>query len=589
MSTKRAQVFAFLKPYRGALIGSLLLTVVLTVVGMAPPLLMRKLLNDVAGVGKWGLFPIIIAGMFALPVMTQIVSILNSLVLNRVGIGIIGSTRKRIFEHLMRLSLKFYDETPVGSIKERLFGDVATVSTAATGGLIAVLSDAVTVVFATVAMIGLSLPLTGITVALIPLFFFNYRFFAKRIRKNAAILRSRMDHISTTLQERLTAHELIQSYGQEKHESVHFSSQAKQVMEASIQGSTYSVGFNQIAAFINKIGNSFIYCAGCYLFIRGSMGFGDVVAFCSYAVLLLGPVIRLASVANQFVSIGVAVERIHQILDRAPAIKEATNPLPVEKIAGDIAVRGVTFTYGEEEPVLKNLTLEIPAGSEIAIAGVPGAGRSTLALLIRRFYEPDSGNIEIGGTDIRKLDLQEYRESVALVLPESTIFDGTIRYNLSYGNPDASDEAIRDVAQAVGLDEFVRNLAAGYDTLLGSGGLTLSAGNRQRIGLARALVSNPLILITDEATAVLDPISAEEVSGAISRIMSGRTHIMIVHRVLMAKPADEVYVLEDGFVAEHGKHDELLARSAGIYRSLFSRQYGEDMLPRSDGEDETPV
>lgn len=578
MSAKSNRVFAFLKPYRASLIASLLLTLVLTTLGMAPPLIMRRLINDVANSGAWDMFPVLIIGLFALPLFTHLVSITNGIVLNRVGIGIIGNTRKRLFGHLMKLTLRFYDETAVGNIKERLFGDVATVSTAATGGLIAVLSDVATVVFALVVMIGLSLPLTGLTVALIPLFLLNYRFFSKRIRGNATILRSRMDHISTTLQERLSAHELIQSYGQEKQESMHFSSQAKQVMEASIQGSTYSIAFNQIAAFINKVGNTVIYCAGCYFFIRGSIEYGDVVAFCAYATLLLGPVIRLASVANQFAQIGVAVERIHEILDRTPAILEAEGALSVERLVGDIAVRGLAFSYGDE-PVLRNLNLEIPAGSEIAIVGLPGAGRTTFAMLLRRFFEPDTGSIEVGGTDIRQLKLQGYREKVALVLPESTVFDGTIRYNLTYGNPDATTEQLVEAATAVGFNEFISELAAGYETLLGAGGIALSAGNRQRIGLARALISNPVILITDEATAVLDPISAEEVNAAISKIMSERTYIMIVHRLLMAKPADSVYVFDEGVVAEDGKHDELLQASDSIYRALFANQYGDERLP----------
>ena len=588
MGARSKQVLAILKPYRGRLIVSLLLTVTLTILGMAPPLLIRRLINDVAGRGQWDLFAFVIAGLFVLPVLTQVVNIFNGLLLNRVGTGIIGATRKRLFAHLMTLSLKFYDEVAVGNIKERLFGDVATVSTAATGGLIAVLSDAVSVIFAMIVMIRLSIPLSVLTVVLIPLFLLNYRFFSKRIRNNASILRSRMDHISTTLQERLSAHELIQSYGQEKQESAHFSSQAKQVMEASIQGSTYSIAFNQIAAYINKLGNTLIYCVGCYLFIRGSIAYGDVVAFCSYATLLLGPVIRLASVANQFVSIGVSVERINQILDRQPVIRESEAPVPVKGITGAVAVHGLTYAYDDGEPVLKNLTFEIPAGSDIAIIGVPGAGRSTLARLLRRFYEPDAGSIEVDGKDIRKYFLQEYRSKVALVLPESTIFEGSIRYNITYGNPDATNEQVDNAARAAGLADFVNELSAGYDTPLGAGGLTLSAGNRQRVGLARALVSDPLVLITDEATAVLDPISAEEVTAAIGKIMADRTNIMIIHRALLAKSADRVFVLDNGSLAETGTHEELIVKPHGVYRALFGYQYGTDLLPRIDDEDGNP-
>jgi ABC-type multidrug transport system fused ATPase/permease subunit len=349
-------------------------------------------------------------------------------------------------------------------------------------------------------------------------------------------------------------------------------------MDAAIKGSSYSISFNHMSAFINKIGNTCIYCLGCYYFAKGSLGYGDVVAFCAYATQLLGPVVRFSSVANQVVQAGVSIDRINEILNRAPAIREQPEAQAIESLQGNIRVEGLTFRYGDT-PALQEVSLEIKPGAHIAVVGSAGAGRSTLAMLLRRFYEPQQGRIEVDGTDIRNYRLKDYRSALALVLPESTIFDGTIRENLCYGNPEASEEQMLAGATAVGLHELVKEFAKGYDTRLGTGGITLSAGDRQRIGIARALISNPLILIADEATATMDPESAEQINAAMREAMDGRTCIFIVNRVLMARDADRVIVMNEGRVVETGQHEELLRHPGGSYRDLFGKQYGEERLP----------
>ncbi len=579
------QILALARPFRRSLVIAILLTGGLTIIGMAPPLLMRRLINDVAAEGRWGIFPLVMALLFAVPALRAGVNLANSLTLNSINLGMIRDLRRRMFRHLMRLGMRFYNSMPVGGINQRLTGDVNTVSGLLTGGIISLLTDVLAVGFAVLVMLGLSWRLSLLTFALLPLYYLNYRFFSRRIRHTTAQLRTHMDHISATLQERLSAHELIQSYGQEKAEATHFSSRAKQIMDSAIRGSTYNISFNQLSAFINRLGNTTIYCAGCYYFIRGTMGYGDVVAFCAYATQLLGPVVRFAGVANQFVQAGVSIERMDQIMQREPSIQEDADARPVETLLGDIEVEGVTFRYEDGAPVLKDVHLTIPAGTHVAVAGPLGAGRSTLAMLLRRFYDPEEGRIGLDGEDIRRYRLPDYRSALAMVLPQSAIFDGTMRENLLYGKPDASEERMVQIARAVGLDEFVQELAAGYDTRVGTGGLKLSSGVRQQIGIARALISEPAVLIVDEATGTLDPESAAGVHDAIHAAMKGHTCIVIVHRLLMAQAADHVVVMHDGTVEEAGTHDKLLREPKGLYRRLFGRQYGEDRLPPIAAED----
>ena len=573
------QILVFLRPYRGPLILAAVLTGGLTLIGMAPPLLMRSLVNDMAREGRWGLFPLVMGLLFAVPVLRAIINIVNSIALDQVARGIIGETRKGLFARLMRLSMRFYDQTSAGAINQRLMGDVGTISGVAGGGLIALLGDVVMIIFAVVVMLRLSLPLSLLTFGLLPLYYLNTWFFSKRIQVANVQLRSRMDHISSMLQERLSAHELIQAYGQDKRESTHFSSQAKQIMDSAVRGQAYSITFNQLSAFINKIGNTLIYCGSCYFFVKGSMGYGDVIAFCAYATQLLGPIVRFSTVANQIAQVAVSIDRIDEIRNQEPAIREDPEAAPIEALHGDIRVEGVTFGYDPNNPVLRELSLDIPAGSHVAFVGSSGSGRTTLAMLLRRFYDPVDGKVEVDGKDVRRYRLQDYREALALVLPESTLFDGTIRENLCYGKPEAAEDRMIEVATAVGLHDFVQSLSDGYDARVGAGGLKLSVGVQQQIGIARALISEPFVLIVDEATAALDPDTAEMIHQAILQIMEGRTCILIVDRVLMARSSEHVGVLHEGRLAELGTHEELLRRSGSLYREIYGRQYGEDRLP----------
>jgi ATP-binding cassette subfamily B protein len=577
------QIWGFVKPFKVSLIVAVVLTGALTFIGMVPPLLMRRLVNDVAKEGQWGIFPVVIGLLFLVPLLRAGINLGNAFSLNKVGLGLIGRTRRQIYERLMRLSMRFYNETPVGSINQRLMGDVGAISGVVTGGMITLIADVVAMGFAVTVMLGLSPKLTLLTVALLPLYYLNYWFFSQRMQQANMTLRSHMDHISSFLQERLSAHELMQSYGQEKEHATHFNSQSKQMMDTAIRSGAYSAAFTQIGAFLNKIGNTTIYCAGCYFLIKGSMEYGDVVAFGAYATSILGPVVRFSTVANQFKQVGVSIDRVNEILNREPAIQERPDAVSVGTLEGNISVESLRFAYSDGEPALEDVEMEIPAGTDVAMVGPKGAGRTTLAMLLRRFYDPTKGTIKVDGTDIRDYRLRDYREAMALVLPQSTIFDGTIRENLLYGKPDASEERMMEVSKAVGLHEFVQKLTDGYDARIGTGGLKLSTGIQQKIGVARALISEPLILIADEATASLDPESAEMINDAIWRAMENRTCIMVVHRVLMARSADTVVVMRDGQVAEAGAHEKLLSKSGSFYRGLFARQYGDDRLPPADG------
>ena len=559
-----------------------LLTGILTLLGMAPPLLMSRLINQVARDGAWGIFPLVMTLLFLVPVLRALVNIGNSIIVNNLRLKFVVATRTAVYRHALYLSLKFYDEMPVGNITQRVMTDVVNIAGAITTNFVELLSDTITILFAVVVMLWLSRPLSLLTLALLPGYYYNYRFFSQRIKSANVQLRANMDHISSMLQERLNAHELIQSYGQEKAESLHFSSQAKQVMDSAVRGSAYSITFNQISAFINKVGNTLIYCAGCYFFIGEKMTYGEVVAFCSYATLLLGPLVRVSTIANEFTQAGIAVERIHQVLDQVPTIRDLPDALPINDLKGDIIIERMSFGYRQAAPILDHIDSVIAAGNHVAVVGAVGSGRTTLARLLRRFYEPQSGQIKIDGIDIRHYRLHDYQKNLALVLSESAILDGTIHENLVYGNPQATEPQIAKVVRSVGLDDLIAGLPEGYRTRLGSGGVQLAVGDRQRLGIARALLSNPLLLIIDEATASLDAESAQQIHLAIRQTMKNVTCIVVVHRLLIAKDADLIVVLNEGKIVEQGQHDQLLKKSGGLYRMIYGLQYGREFLPAEE-------
>lgn len=576
---KKNPLFTFLKAFRGRIIIALGLTCLLAIIGMTPPLIMRRLINRVVENGRWDEFPLLISLFFILPVLNVAFGAWNSLFINKIGQGIIFNTRTSIFERLLRLSIEFHDKMGVGALKERMFGDVATISGIATGGLMSAVADTVIIAVSVTMMIQMSVPLTLVTFGLLPLYFLNYRFFSKRIRGATALLRTRMDHVSSELQEKLSGHELILSFGQDEEESERFLSLSKQIMEAALKGNAYSISFNQLASFFNRFGNTVIYSLGCLFFLRGTMNYGDVVAFCAYAVQLFVPVVRFATIANQFTQARVSAERIREIMESRQAIIDPTDSKPLDTLQGDIDIHGVTFGYSQDdESVINGLNLHIPAGADVVIVGTKGSGKSTLAKLLRRFYDPDSGSILVNNTDIRDYRLSDYRRTISMVLPESAILDGTIAENLAYGKPDVEERRIVEISRAVGLHLFVEQLSGGYRTRLGTGGLKLSTGNRQRIGIARALLSDPFILIIDEATAVLDPEAAEEINTAIRKIMRDKTCILIASRALLIKNPDIFVVLDSGKVAESGTFQGLISNKSGALCGIVRNQYGEDVL-----------
>jgi ABC-type multidrug transport system fused ATPase/permease subunit len=479
--------------------------------------------------------------------------------------------RKKMYHHLQFLSLSYYDSHQTGKLLSTITADVSTIQDFASSTLLGILVDALTIVGMLVIMFYINPGFTLIAITVMPFLLFFVTRFKKAMKKATREVRKDQSTMFTVLQQGLESIRAVNAFGRQKLEEDRLDKASKETIEASLHARKIKSALSPIVTVVVSVCTALVLWRGTDLVLTKVMTVGALTVFLWYMNKFFSPIQDLAKMATAVAQATVALERIQAILDTDSMILQKPNAKDPGKLNGNIIFEKVCFAYEKESPILLNTDLKIESGQRIGICGPTGSGKSTVVSLIARFYNPTGGRILIDGIDISDYVLDKLRSQIGYVLQDTVLFFGSIRENIAYGRPDASEEEIIDAAKLAHADEFINKMPHGYDTLVGERGVTLSGGQKQRIGIARAIVRNSPILILDEPTASLDTESEKIVMEALEKLMEGRTVITIAHRLSTIRDADKIIVIENGCVAEQGTHEELMEKGE-IYADLYNVQ-----------------
>lgn len=504
-------------------------------------------------------------------VVSGIAFYVASYMTERVGQGIGNDLRVRLYHHLQELSLAFYDTNRVGTILSTLTTDVQTIQSFASTSVLNIFTDALTLVSMVIVMLLLRWDFALIALAVTPFLIYFLVHVNKAIKTATQDVRTKQSDLLATLQEGLQSIEVVQAYSREDYEDKQVEEVSKQTVAAWLKTRRVSALLSPIVSLIVAVCTGLVLWRGALLILAGTMTAGALTVFLSYMARFFQPVRALSQMTNTLAQVSVGFQRVTAVCDADNVIPERAKPTEPPPFKGQVTFENVSFGYDPEVPVLRDISFTIGAGQMVGVVGPTGSGKSTLVSLIPRFRNVGGGRILIDGGDIEDYTLHGLRTQIGFVLQNTVLLRGTIRDNIAFGRPDATDAQVAEAARLANADEFINRMPNGYQSLVGDRGSTLSGGQRQRIGIARALIRNNPILILDEPTAALDAESEHLVIEAMERLMAGRTVITIAHRLSTLRDAHKIIVVKDGVVVEDGTQEELL-RLDGVYAELHHLQ-----------------
>ena len=579
------------RPYRKWVVFILIAMLIEAVMSVATPWPLKIIIDDVVGHGslplrlQWlnYLFPlnskvamaaVVAVGFVLINALGSLAGYVNSYYNENVAQHVANDLRRKIYHHLQHLSLAYYDTHQTGKLLSTITADVATIQDFASSTLLTILVDAMTIFGMLVLMFYLDAGFTLVALAVTPfLLLFVARF--KRIMKKATReVRKDQSNMLVILQQGLESIRAVNAFGRQDFEEDKLKQISQETMDAALKARRVKSVLTPVVTIMVSLCIGLVLWRGTDLIFAKLMTVGELTVFIWYMTRFFSPVQDLAKMTSTIAQATVALERIQAILDTKPLILYSLGRDP-GKFRGDISFENISFAYESGSPVLNNINFNIRCGQRIGIVGPTGGGKSTIVGLIARFYDPTSGRVLIDGTDVTEFRLDALRGQIGFVLQDTALFYGSIRDNIAYGRPEASEEEIIEAARLSNAHEFISSMPHGYDTIVGERGITLSGGQRQRIGIARAVVRNSPILILDEPTASLDTESEKIVMEALENLMVGRTVITIAHRLTTIRDADKIIVLHKGSVIEEGTHDELIAKGK-MYRDLCKVQAWSD-------------
>jgi len=587
------RVAKYFTPYWPQWIAILLCLAAISGLGVVPPLLVRGILDDAIPNANARLLHLLVGGIVGLTIVSGLINVLQTWLSSRVGQDIMHDLREALYRHLQDQSLGFYTTERAGEIVSRINNDVGAVNQVASGTIVDIARNFFTLVATLIAMFSLSPWLAVLAIAVVPTFYLPTRIVGRIRHRLSRQTQERYAELVAFMQERLNigGMMLAKIFGQVEPDANQFASRSADVADLNVKQAMAGRWLFMVLSVFSVAGPALVYLIGGHQAIRGALSIGTLIAFVAYLTNLYRPVGQIANVYVNLQGALAVFERIFDYLDRTPDVEDREDAVALDEVEGNIVLDDVTFEYPrppylqhlknvDEEAVkesrtaLSEVAFEIGAGQRVALVGPSGAGKTTITYLLPRFYDPTEGRILLDGHDLRDLTQESLRQHFGVVTQDTFLFHTTVRENLLYARPGATDEEMFSAARSANIHDFIAGLPEGYDTVVGERGFRLSGGEKQRLAIARALLKDPDILILDEATSHLDATSEHLIQEALEVLLKGRTSVIIAHRLSTILNADRIVVMDKGRVVEVGRHAQLL-RNNGLYADLFERQFGE--------------
>ena len=569
-SSDLARVLAYVAPYWRRLVLVVALSLIGTVLSLFIPYL-SKLLVDLALLGRdVGALVRIVGAFVAITVLSFIMNVTSGMRYTRVSADILFDMRRTLYEHLQTLSPRFYARTSLGEIVSRINSDIGEIQRIASETALAWIGNVLFLVGTVAMLLWLDARLFLVSLLMVPPSLWALVRYRRKLEVSVGTLRQSSADIGTFLIETIQGMKLVVSSNAQSREVDQFGARNGTFVDALMSMRWLSYLAGGLPGLILSAGTAIVFLYGGSRVIAGTITLGTLVAFMAYQMRLLSPVQGLMNLWANFATAKVSLRRVHEILDTEPEVREREQPIRLASVRGDLSFEGVSFSFERGGPVLEAVSFQVERGDVLAIVGPSGSGKSTVADLLARHFDPDEGSIRLEGHDLRDVSLSDVREHIASVDQDAFVFNASIAENIRYADPSASPQAVAEAAASAGLEDFLEGLPDGLDTPVGERGLAISAGERQRISVARALLADPEVLVLDEATAALDPLAQERVIEGYEAVMRNRTTILITHRLELARHADRVLVISGARVVEDGSPAELI-RARGAFYRLFRR------------------
>ncbi|MBM7601938.1 subfamily B ATP-binding cassette protein MsbA [Virgibacillus halotolerans] len=580
------QYLKYVKPYKWKIVWTILIGIVKFGIPLLMPLILKYVIDNIIDAGHLSdsekitqLFWIMGISFIVFLILRPPVEYIRQYLAQWVGNTILYDIRDKLFDHLQKLSLKFYSKTKTGEIISRVINDVEQSKNFVITGLMNIWLDLATILIAIGIMLSMDVWLTIVAIILFPFFGISIKYFFGKLRELTRERSQALAEVQGHLHERVQGIPVTRSFALEDYEQAQFADRNKNFLDKALRHTSWNAKTFAVTNTITDVAPLLVIAFAGYQVISGNLTLGTMVAFVGYMDRVYSPLRRLINSSTTLVQAMASIDRVFELLNVKHDITDKDNAVQLQRVNGDVDIENVSFQYDEEERyVLKNVNLHVKKGETIAFVGMSGGGKSTLISLIPRFYDVNSGSIKVDGMDVRDVKARSLRDNIGMVLQDNILFSESIAMNIRMGYPDATDEEVITAAKAAKAHEFIEDLPYGYDTLVGERGVKLSGGQKQRIAIARVFLKNPPILIFDEATSALDLESEHAIQEALGELASDRTTFIVAHRLATITHADRIVVIENGAIQEIGSHDELM-HLQGSYYNLYQVQDLDSGIP----------